>query len=322
MNPRTGILFLNIGTPASPSEEDVRAYLAEFLSDPYLVDYPRWLWMPILKGIILKSRPARSARLYQKIWQEDGSPLLTITRSIARKTAELQPGLATAVGMRYGQPSTRDGLQDLKEQGIEHLVLFPLYPHYSSTTSTTALEKAYEELDSGFDFPIVTAISSYHEHPAYIQALAASIRQDQEQHGQPEKLMFSFHGIPQRFDDHGSPAYTEQCRLTAKLTARDLGLGPEEYQIVFQSRFGPEPWLQPYADEALEALGKSGLKSLAVICPGFAADCLETLEEIAIEGQEIFHQAGGGAYRYIPALNDGEAHIRALLTIINDTIED
>jgi ferrochelatase len=317
---QVGILFINIGTPQAPTEEAVREYLAEFLSDPYLIDYPRWLWMPILNRIILKSRPARSAALYASIWEETGSPLMRITNSIANKVQQANLAWHTAVGMRYGSPSIKDGLQALADAGTEHLVIFPLFPQYSSTTSITAIEEVQRQLKSGFDFGLVTTIEEYHDHPAYISALAESIRHDMAQIGQPERLLFSFHGVPRRYITRKGEPYQDQCYATAHQAAEQLGLRPKDYMVSFQSRFGPEPWLMPYTDETLVELGGKSLNSLAVVCPGFAADCLETLEEIAGEGREEYEHSGGKGFRYISALNDSEGHIARLTEIISGVI--
>jgi ferrochelatase len=320
MNCQIGILLINIGTPDAPTENALYKYLAEFLGDPYVVDYPRWLWKPILNRIILRSRPARSARLYAKIWQEEGSPLLTTTRSIADKLARREPDFLVSIGMRYGEPSIRRGLEELREGGAQHLVALPLFPQYSSSTTETARQDLLAQIDAGIEFETVTFIESYHDHPAYIGALAASIRQGWEAQGKPEKTLFSFHGVPRRYITRKKEPYQDQCRETAALTAGQLGLAQSEYLITFQSRFGPEPWLTPYTDEALAAVGADGCASLAVLCPGFAADCLETLEEIALEGREAYENAGGKNFKYIPALNDREAHLDALVKIIRDSL--
>lgn len=316
MTKQTGILLLNLGTPDAPTPEALRSYLAEFLGDPYVVDYPRWLWNPILNHIILRTRPARSAKLYASIWQEDGSPLLTITQSIAAKLNQQNPDFHIVVGMRYGQPSVQEALQELQQKDIHELIVLPLFPQYTSTTSTTAIEHVKKSLQEGFNFHRVTFIEEYHDHKAYIMALAASIRQAWQQTGKPEKLVFSFHSIPKRYVTWKGEPYQEQCYTTAALTAQQLELRPEEYQVVFQSKFGPEPWLSPFTDDTLEELGAAKTGSAHVVCPGFAADCLETLEEIAIEGKHEFQSAGGGDFHYIPALNDSDLHIQALNEII------
>ena len=320
MNRQLGILLINIGTPAAPTEKAVYKYLAEFLGDPYVVDYPRWLWKPILNRIILRTRPERSARLYAEIWQKEGSPLLTTTRSIAGKLARREPDFLVSVGMRYGDPSIRRGLEELRERGAQHLVVLPLFPQYSSSTTETARKEVLAQIDAGINFETVTFIESYHNHPAYIRALAASIRQVWEADGKPEKTLFSFHGVPRRYITRKKEPYQDQCRETAALTARQVGLAQPEYLITFQSRFGPEAWLTPYTEEALAALGADSCTGLSVLCPGFAADCLETLEEITIQGREVYENAGGKNFQYISALNDREEHLDALVEIIRDSL--
>lgn len=322
MTPKIGILIINIGTPDEPTEDALRRYLAEFLGDPYVIDYPRWLWNPILNRIILRSRPAKSARLYAKIWQPEGSPLLLTTQAIADGIARREPDFLIAVGMRYGEPSISRALEELLRRGAEHLVVLPLFPQYSSSTTGTARQAVSSELDGGLTFQSVTIIEEYHQHPAYINALEASIQQAWEETGKPEKTVFSFHGVPRRYITRKGEPYQEQCRVTADLTAARLGLEQDEYLVTFQSRFGPETWLTPYTDEALAALGAENCLSLSVLCPGFAADCLETLEEIAIEGRETYEDAGGENFEYIPALNEREVHINALIQILRDNIPE
>ncbi|MBN2045743.1 MAG: ferrochelatase [Anaerolineales bacterium] len=316
MNPKTGILLINLGTPDAPTPEAVNRYLAEFLGDPWVVDYPRWLWKPILNNIILRTRPARSARLYASIWGEAGSPLLTITQSIADKLNKRNSDLLTVVGMRYGNPPVREALETLKQEGIRDLIVVPLFPQYSSSTTVSTIEHVRRELEKGFHFQKVTILEEYHDHRAYIQALATSIQQSWQQIGKPDKLLFSFHSIPKRYVTRKGEPYQDHCYVTAALTAQQLGLAPHEYLITFQSKFGPEPWLSPSTSDVLIELGKAKTSSLHVVCPGFAADCLETLEEIAIEGKHEFQSAGGGQFDYIPALNDSVLHVQALGEII------
>lgn len=321
MNEKIGILILNLGTPDAPTEEAVRPYLKEFLSDPYVVDYPRWLWMPILKGVILRVRPPKSARLYQKIWGEAGSPLLVTTEKIAARLAQRQPEWQLAVAMRYGNPNILHGLKTLAGAGVRHLVVLPLFPQYSTSTTETAKQAVYAALESLPPFEQVTFVDDYHQHPAYIGALAESISQSWAQTGKPEKLIFSYHGVPERYVTRKGEPYQAQCLKTSELVAEQLGLSDKEYVVCFQSRFGPEKWLTPYTDEMLAALGGEGTRSLNAICPGFAADCLETLEEINIQGREVYETAGGEGFHYIPALNDRESHINALAEILRDAIE-
>ncbi len=316
---KTGLLLINLGTPAAPTEESVRDYLAEFLSDPYVVDYPAWMWQPILNRIILKRRPARSARLYAKVWQEKGSPLLFYTEALAEKMAEKRPEMAVAVGMRYAQPSIARALSALHAQGVAHLIVFPLFPQYSETTTGTALAQTRELLYAA-SFQQVSYINDYHDHAAYVQAVADSIRAVWAQHGQPAKTLFSYHGIPARYVTRKGEPYLDQCHATSKLVAKNLQLAEDAYVVAFQSRFGPEKWLTPYTDETLTALGNEKCPSLQAVCPGFAADCLETLEEIAQEGKLQYAEAGGQNFHYVPALNDADAHAEALLQIVDDAV--
>lgn len=320
MSEKFGILIINLGTPDAPTEEALYPYLKEFLSDPYVVDYPRWLWKPILSGIILRTRPPKSARLYQKIWGEEGSPLLVTTEAIAARLAEREPGWQFAVGMRYGNPGIRQGLEALSAGGATHLVVLALFPQYSTSTTETAKQAVYTALESLPPFEQVTVVEDYHRHPAYIRALAESISEAWSETGEPEKLVFSYHGVPERYVTRKGEPYLEQCLKTAELTAERLAFSPVDYMVSFQSRFGPEKWLTPYTDEVLADLGMQGTSSLGVVCPGFAADCLETLEEIDIQGREVYAAAGGQGFHFIPALNDRESHIEALAEILRDAM--
>lgn len=316
MDPKTGILLINLGTPDAPTEEAVRTYLAQFLSDPYVIDYPRWLWKPILNNFILKSRPQKSAHAYARIWEESGSPLLVITRSIASKLSQKNPEWEISTGMRYGQPSVPRALDELTKNQVTRLVIFPLFPQYSTTTSETAIQHALKHTQTGSPVQEIIEIRDYHDHPAYISALVDSIKQAWSKAGKPEKTLFSYHGVPKRYVTMKGEPYRKQCIATSQLAARKAGMDTDDYLISFQSQFGPEPWLQPYTEDTLAELGAAGCRNLHVICPGFAADCLETLEEIALEGKRIFREAGGGKYHYIRALNDREQHIQALTEII------
>ncbi len=321
MTNKTGILLINIGTPDSPTPEDVSKFLFEFLSDPLVVDYPRWLWNPILDNIILKTRPKKSAKLYEKIWGENGSPLLWITKSIAIKMGDKFPNHYIAVGMRYGKPSIEKALREMQDNGVTDLSIYPLFPQYSSTTTLTALKKTAELIDKKFEFDSVKTIEPYFNHPAYIEALAGSIKETFAKMGKPEKLLFSFHGVPKRLITRKGEKYQAQCNKTAELTAKVLGLSETDYIVSYQSRFGPEPWLMPYTDKVLQTLGTNGVNNVHIICPGFSADCLETLEEISIEYKKMFLEAGGENFHYIPALNDSQAHISALTQIIKDHLK-
>ena len=312
-----GILLLNTGTPDDPTPSAVRRFLAEFLSDRKVIDYVSWLWLPLLYGVILNVRPRRSARMYQRIWGAEGSPLLTITQSLGDK---LQVTLAEYIfghvqvefAMRYGNPSIPPVLLKFQKSRVEHLIILPLFPQFSGTTTGTTMRRVFDALKSWNWLPSLQVISDYHQHPAYIEALAESIRSIISD---GDQLLFSFHGIPQRYVDAGDP-YESQCRRSASLVAEKLGLQPQGWQVAFQSRFGPEAWTQPYTDQVLESMGTQGVANLRVVCPGFAIDCLETLDEIEHESQITFQLAGGGEFSYIPALNDTQAHVNALTEII------
>jgi ferrochelatase len=298
----------------------LRPYLAQFLGDPRVIEYPRWFWKPLLHAVILNVRPRRSAELYRRVWTEDGSPLLS---TLARQSAALQVCLnerlpapvRVAYGMRYGVPSIAEGLRELEAAGVRRLVVFPLYPQYSATTTATTLDAVFEELKTWRWVPELRTVNHYHDDPGYIAALAASVREAWATNGRPDRLLISYHGIPRDYFLKGDPYYCE-CQKTARLLAHALELTEDEWLVTFQSRFGPTEWLQPYTDKTLEALGQAGLQRVDALCPGFSADCLETVDEIAHEGARTFHEAGGGALNYIPALNDRPDHTAALASIV------
>ncbi len=321
-----GILLTNLGTPAAPTTSAVRRYLAEFLADPRVVEQPRWRWLPILHGIILRTRPPRVARAYREIWSEEGAPLL-VTSQQQRELLQtaLTPLIPTrlhiSLGMRYGEPSIASGLQQLRQAGTKRILVLPLYPQYSATTTASTFDAVSKELQQWRWVPELRFINHYHDHPSYIRALAKSIENAWQTHGRPEKLLFSFHGLPQRYADAGDP-YPEACRQTAMRVAAHLQLEQSQWQLTFQSRFGPEPWLQPYTDHTLTQLGKQGIRHVQLICPGFAADCLETLEEIDQQNRRIFLQAGGERFYYIPALNTEPLHIQLLSELVTGAIGD
>lgn len=311
----TGILLINLGTPAAPTIKAVRKYLAEFLSDPRVVEIPRWLWWPILHGVVLNIRPKKSVKLYQKIWTNEGSPLLSIsqkqTLALQKKFDQEFSATKIMLAMRYGNPSIDEALKTLKQNNIQKLIVLPLYPQYSAATTASTFDKVISVLKKWRTVPEFIFINHYFDNPDYINAIADSIQQFWQQHGKGEKLLFSFHGLPQNSIAKGDPYY-DQCQQTAKLIAEKLQLSEVAWQMVFQSRFGAQKWLQPYCDKTLEQLAKQGCKKIDVICPGFAADCLETLEEMAIRNKKIFLDAGGKQFHYIPALNDSSSHINTL----------
>lgn len=319
-NNKVGVLLTNLGTPDEPTPQALRRYLAEFLWDQRVVDLPRPLWWLILHGIILRTRPARSARLYREIWSEQGSPLLSISLTqqcmLQEQLERAAPGrYHVALGMRYGNPSIESALSELQQAGIESVIALPLYPQNSCSTTASTLDAISDALKKRRDVPNLDFIAGYHAHSGYIRALANSVREHRDGREAAEKLLISFHGTPLRYREEGDPYY-EQCLETAQLLAHELGLKPDQWQLSFQSRFGREEWLQPYTDETLQQLAEQGVKSIEVICPGFSADCLETLEEIAGENREIFSKAGGEAFYYIPALNGRDDHVAMMAALI------
>jgi ferrochelatase len=312
----TGVLLVNLGTPEAPTASAVRRYLAEFLSDPRVVEYPRWLWWLVLHGVILRVRPRRSAALYRKIWTPDGSPLATGTAELAgalqAALARQQPDpVLVRHAMRYGAPSIAAVLREMASAGVHRLLVLPLFPQYSGTTTASAFDAITAELSGWRRVPALRFIADYHAEPVYIEALAKSVQAHWQRHGRAAKLVFSFHGIPERYVDAGDP-YFLQCQETARRLRERLGLGESDAIVSFQSRVGRERWLAPYTDETLVALARKGVERVQVLCPGFAVDCLETLEEIAITNRERFLAAGGADLEYIPALNAGRAHVAAL----------
>jgi ferrochelatase len=316
---RTAVLLINLGTPAAPDSASVRRYLKQFLSDPRVVEIPRFVWWPILHGVILRLRPRQSAAKYRSIWTERGSPLLVHSQQQALLLrgylGEQGFDVDVALAMRYGEPSVESVLGQLAERGVERLLIVPMYPQYSATTTASALDAVFATLRRARNVPEVRWVRHFHDHPGYIDALRRSVLAHWQRHGRAQdrggKLVMSFHGVPKRTLLLGDPYHCE-CQKTGRLLAESLGLGPEDYLLTFQSRFGKAEWLQPYTAPTLEALARRGVRSVDVICPGFPADCLETLEEIAIEGHAAFRAAGGEEFRYIACLNDSPAFISAL----------
>ena len=315
-----GVLLVNLGTPEAPTTAAVRRYLKEFLWDPRVVEVFRPAWWLVLNLVILNTRPRRSAEAYEKVWTDEGSPLLVISE---KQQAALQAALEqrldfpvkTVLAMRYGNPSIASGLQALRESGARRVLVLPLYPQYSATTTASIFDAVSDELQRWRWLPELRFINHYHDDPAYIQALADSVRRFQAEHGEPDKLILSFHGIPREYFLAGDPYFCE-CQKTGRLLAEALALTQDRWQLTFQSRLGPKAWLKPYTDKTLESLAKSGTKNVQVICPGFSADCLETLEEIAMQNRDIFTGAGGSEYRYIPCLNDSAQHIDMLAELV------
>ncbi len=316
--PKTGILLANLGSPSAPTVPAVRRFLKEFLWDPRVVNLPRPIWWLILHGAVLPFRPGKSTQAYQKIWDaEKGSPLTFLTRQVTEKLAArlAGQGLQVTYAMRYGEPSIATQLRQFKEQGVEQLVVLPLYPQYSSTTTASVYDDMVKELGQWRHLPSFRFISDYHQHPAYIAAIAESIRLAWQEQAKNGLLLMSFHGLPEQLTKWGDP-YFHHCHKTAALIAGQLGLSDREWKVVFQSRFGKAQWLKPYCVDTLEALPGQGVKAVDMVCPGFAVDCLETLEEIAMENKHVFMAAGGEAYRYIACLNDSDAHVEALAGVL------
>ncbi|EJD6445404.1 ferrochelatase [Klebsiella pneumoniae] len=311
---KTGILLANLGTPDAPTPGAVKRYLRQFLSDKRVVDTSRLLWWPLLRGVILPIRSPRVAKLYQSVWMEEGSPLMVHSRRQQQALAARLPDTPVALGMSYGSPSLASAVDDLLAQGVEHIVVLPLYPQYSCSTVAAVWDELARILAKKRAIPGISFIRDYAEHPDYIHALAASVRASFAVHGEPDLLLLSYHGIPQRYANQGDD-YPQRCRDTTRELVSALGLPPERVMMTFQSRFGREPWLTPYTDETLKMLGEKGTKHIQVLCPGFAADCLETLEEIAVQNREIFLEAGGKQYEYIPALNADAAHIEMMVNL-------
>lgn len=316
-----GILVTNLGTPTAPTPGAVREYLAEFLSDRRVVDtLPRPLWWLILHGIILRVRPVRSARIYRGIWTPEGSPLMAISkRQVSALEATLQGQwkrpIRVELGMRYGEPALGGALRRLHADGVRRLLVLPLYPQHSAATTGSTLDAIAHEIKDWRHVPALRFINGYHDDEGYISALCESIRLAWAERPPAERLLFSFHGLPVRHVEDGDP-YHEECLTTARRVCEELNLDDGRYEIAFQSRFGREEWLTPHTEGLLRTWGKEGIKSVDVVCPGFAADCAETLEEMGIRGQESFLSTGGQRFRYIPALNDRPEHIAALANLI------
>ncbi len=319
---RIGVLIVNLGTPEGTTYWPMRRYLAEFLTDRRVIEWSRLYWYPILYGIVLNRRPQRVGKAYEAIWnkEKDESFLRTYTRNqadaLAERLAPLGPQLIVDWGMRYGRPSIAERIGSLKEQGCERILLFPLYPQYSAATTATVCDKAFDALKEMRWQPALRVVPPYHDDPVYIAALARSINDHVASLAwQPEVILTSFHGIPKSYFDAGDPYYCH-CQKTARMLREALQLSEEQFQVSFQSRFGPAEWLKPYTDETLVKLARQGVKRIAVVNPGFVADCLETLEEIAEEGRHTFLDAGGEHFAHIPCLNDSVGGIDTLETVI------
>jgi ferrochelatase len=320
----TGILLVNLGTPDAPTPEAVRKYLREFLWDRRVVEIPRLPWWLILNFLVLPFRPGKVAKKYAAIWMPEGSPLRVYT---LRQAQILKGGLGermdrfipVAVGMRYGTPSIAEGLAKLRESAVERVVVIPLYPQYAASTTASVEDAVAKALRKWKPAPAVEVVHDFHDHPAYVKAIAKSVNDYWVKHGRPDKLLMSFHGLPRKSVERGDPYY-DQCLESARLIATELGWNDERTVVSFQSRFGAQEWLQPYTAATLEELGRAGTGRVDVVCPGFAADCLETLEEIAIEGRSAFRNAGGKDFHYIPTTNDLKPWIVALTILAMEKI--
>lgn len=322
---KTAVLLINLGTPEAPTAAAVKPYLREFLSDPRVVEIPKALWWLILNGIILNTRPKKSAAKYASVWMPEGSPLKVHTERQATLLqgylGEKTKGTSVVVdyAMRYGNPSIPEVLARLKAQNCQRIVLLPLYPQYAASATATALDAVFAELQKMRNMPAVRSIKHFHDDPAYIKASAQNIRDYWTLHGRPDKLLMSFHGVPRYTLNKGDPYHCE-CLKSGRLIAEELGLGKEQYTISFQSRFGRAEWIKPYTTATLKELGMQRTRRVDVVCPGFVADCLETLEEIAQEGREDFQHAGGGEYHYIPCLNERPDWIHALTDLVLENL--
>jgi len=322
--PRIGVLITNLGTPQAAQTKQLRRYLKEFLWDPRVVEVPRLVWWFVLNVIILNIRPKRSAKAYAKVWSSEGSPLLVHTKAQAEA---LQASLLAQYGddvvvdfaMRYGEPSIANKIQGLMDRGVTRLLVLPLYPQYSAATTASTFDAVGDDFKRRRLLPELRFIGHYHDNPLYIQALANKIKAHWQTHGRAQKIIFSYHGVPQDYLDKGDPYHCE-CYKTTRLVAELLELSEAEYSTTFQSRFGRQEWIKPYTDAVLKSLPKAGVKSVQILCPGFSADCLETIEEIDEENRAYFEEAGGERYEYIPCLNSDTDHIEALSQLISKNL--
>ncbi len=322
---KTGVLLVGLGTPQAPTAVAVRPYLKQFLGDPRVVEIPRVLWWLILNGIILNVRPKKSAEKYASIWMPEGSPLRVYTE---KQTALLKGFLGERTpaplevdyAMTYGEPGIADALQRLKAKNCQRILIVPMFPQYAASSTAPVFDQVFGQLQKMRNVPAIRTIRNFHDHPGYIRSLAANINEYWRKNGRPEHLVMSFHGVPQYTLDKGDPYHCE-CLKTGRLLAEELGLEKGQYTVSFQSRFGKAEWIKPYTTATLQELGRQKLRRVDTVCPGFVADCLETLEEIAMEGREDFQQAGGGEYHYIPCLNDRDDWMHALTALVLDNLQ-
>ena len=320
---KTGVLLTNLGTPDEPTTPSLKKYLRQFLSDGRVIETPKAIWWLILNGIILNTRPAKSAKNYKSVWTEEGSPLLLYTKKqkelIKSHLDKKYSNLVFDIGMRYGNPSIKKGLNNLRNQNCDRIVVLPLYPQYCAATTGSTFDAVSEELQQWRWVPSLRFIGSYYDQPLYIKALRNSIQDFWSKNKKPSKLIFSYHGIPKKYLDKGDP-YHCFCRKTTRLVAEEMKLPEGSYMTTFQSRFGPAEWLQPYTDKTIEGLAKDGVENIHVISPAFSSDCLETIEELNEENREIFMENGGKEFGYIPCLNDREDHINLLTSLLENEL--
>lgn len=312
--PQIGVLLVNLGTPDAPTPQAVKKFLSQFLHDHRVVDMTRWLWCPLLHGIILPVRSSKVAKLYQQVWMEEGSPLMVYSQRQAAKLAEAL-NVPVELGMTYGNPSLQTGVEKLIQAGVEKVVVLPLYPQYSATTTAAVVDGLGKALNKMRVIPAYSIVRDYFDHPLYIKALAESVKKSWQKKGQGDYLLCSFHGIPKRYADSGD-IYPKHCEATTAALAKELGLDESQIGMSYQSRFGREEWLQPYTDKTLQKLAKQGTKKLDIITPAFSADCLETLEEISGECRDEFIDAGGEVFNFIPCLNDDDRHIEMMVQLV------
>lgn len=322
-SPKKGVLLVNLGTPDAPETPELRRYLKEFLSDPRVVEIPRLLWWLILHCFILPLRPKNSAALYRSVWTEEGSPLLVITKKQQQGLQQLMDAKygegqrPVVMGMRYGNPSIKSALAELAEQNVRDITVLPLYPQYCAATTGSTFDAIAAELKHYRWVPSIRFINGYHQHQQYLEAVGKTITDYLDANGMPDRLLFSYHGTPQRYLEKGDPYYCF-CVQTTRLVVEHLGLEADKVLTTFQSRFGKAVWLQPYTDETLKSLPQQGVEKVAVICPGFSADCLETIEEIEEENKTYFLEAGGKSFDYIPCLNNQQEHIEMMMALVDD----
>ncbi|MBC3620257.1 ferrochelatase [Vibrio metschnikovii] len=311
---KLGVLLANLGTPDEPTPKAVKRFLSQFLHDHRVVDLTRWIWCPLLHGVILPLRSPRVAKLYQSVWMDEGSPLLVYSK---RQQEKLQQRLDYPVelGMTYGNPSLLSGVQALRDQGVEKIIVLPLYPQYSATTTAAVFDGLAKAMKTQRVIPEIDFITDYHDYPLYIRALADKVRSSWSEKGQGDVLICSYHGIPKRYADNGD-IYPQHCQQTTHLLAQELGLSDQQVMMTYQSQFGKEEWLQPYTDKTMQALPSQGMKKIDILCPAFSVDCLETLEEISEENKHLFLEAGGEAFNYIACLNDSDLHIEMMVDLI------